>query len=127
MNKVENALLQSCEEDIGSNSGCGPTVSDGDLNINQRMAQLMMLLQQIDETAKGLDDVPMDELSEMVSSALGLCGFVDSNEARDALAQVLEAIERTDRSPANPGLVDRIPADPMQEARPLGSAQVRRN
>ncbi len=112
---------------MGSNSACGPTVSDGDLNINQRMAQLMMLLQQIDESARGLDEVPMDELSEMVASALGVCGFVDPNEARDAIAQVLEAIERTDRSPANPGLANRIPADSLREARPLGSAQVRRS
>ena len=92
----------------------------------------MMLLQQIDESARGLDDVPMDELSEMVSSALGLCGFVDPNEARDAIAQVLEAIEKSNpyragEAPVDRSLTDRIPADSMQEAHPYGTALGRRH
>ncbi len=137
MNKANEVLLPSREEDIGSNPTFGGTVSDEDLNINQRMARLLVLLTQIDEYAGGLDTVPVPELSEMVSSALGLCGFVDPVETRQVIATVLDAIERGGPISANalsgtPVSGDSISADPfpegsVQTAHRFGSAPLRRD
>jgi hypothetical protein len=137
MNKANEVLLPSREEDIGSNPMFGGTVSDADLNINQRMARLLVLLTQIDEYAGGLDTVPVPELSEMVSSALGLCGFVDPVETRQVIATVLDAIERggpisANALSGNPVSGDSISADPfpegsVQTAHRFGSAPLRRD
>jgi hypothetical protein len=108
-NKV---FLQPFAEEMGPNRVYSETVFDPDLNINQRVAQLLMLLQQLDECAGGLETLPEPELSEIVSSALGLCGFVDPIEARELIATVLAAIERP---------------DPIPEVPRFGSAPVPRN
>jgi hypothetical protein len=42
---------------------------------------------------EGLEALPEPELSEIVSSAIRLCGFVDPVEARHVIAIVLDAIE----------------------------------
>ena len=77
MDKINKVFLHPFAEDMGPNPAYGETVSDPDLNINQRVAQLLMLLQQLDESAGGLETLPTPELGEIVSSALGLCGFED--------------------------------------------------
>jgi hypothetical protein len=137
MNKANEVLLPSRQGDIGPKPGLGGTVSDEDLSINQRMARLLVLLTQIDEYAGGLDTVPVPELSEMVSSALGLCGFVDPAETRQVIATVLEAIERggpisANALSGNPASGDPISADPIpegsvQRAHPFGSAPLLRD
>jgi hypothetical protein len=55
--------------------------------------QLLVLLEQLDESAEGLEELPKPELNEIVSSAIRVCGFVDPIEARDVIAIVLDAIE----------------------------------
>jgi hypothetical protein len=112
MDKINKVFLHPFAEDMGPNPAYGETVSDPDLNINQRVAQLLMLLQQLDESAGGLETLPTPELGEIVSSALGLCGFEDPIEARAVFATVLEAIERP---------------DPIPEVPRFGSVQVRHN
>jgi hypothetical protein len=74
------------------------TVSDADwrikdVSLDQRVTQLLTLMRQIDESAGGLGTLPMTELSEIVCSAIELCGFADPVEARDVLRTVLQRIE----------------------------------
>lgn len=95
MNKVDEVLLQSFGKQVDTPAK-GKNIPDADLNINQRVAQFLMLLQQLDESAGGLESLPDAELSEIVSSALGMCGFVDPNEAREVVATVLEVLEKRD-------------------------------
>jgi hypothetical protein len=76
----------------------GKTCSDSALQ-SQRVAQLLVLLRQLDESAEGLEGLPEPELSEIVSSAIRVCGFVDPIEARDVIAIVLDAIEIQDPIP----------------------------
>ena len=121
MNTENESCLHSLEEDFGASSASGQSTSDPDMNINQRMAQFLLLLQQIEESA-GLAELPDAELSEMVTSALGLCGFVDSNDARDVIASVLAAIER-----GGPIAGDPISGQPISGEPPPNSLQVRHN
>lgn len=121
MNKVNESRLHSFEEDFGTSSVCRKAASDPELNINQRMAQLLFLLQQIDESA-GVEEFPEGELSQMVTYALGMCGFVDPNERRDVIASVLAAIEKGDPISGDP-----FPGQPISGDQALSWTQVRRN
>jgi hypothetical protein len=95
MNRVDEVFLQSFGGHVDT-PAYDKDISDTDLNINQRVAQFLMLLQQLDESEGGLDALPDPELSEIISGALGVCGFVDPNEAREVVAMVLEALEKRD-------------------------------
>jgi hypothetical protein len=100
MDKVDALFLHSSVEHMGLNRVFGKTCSDSDLQIHdKRVVQLLVLLQQLDESAEGLEELPAPELSEIVSSATRMCGFVDPIEARDVIAIVLDAIEKR----SNPG------------------------
>jgi hypothetical protein len=73
----------------------GDTCPDQDVYIqDERVVRLLVLLQQLDEAAAGLGALPKPELSEIVSSAIRLCGFADPIEARDVIAAVLDAIKQ---------------------------------
>ncbi len=63
---------------------------------------MLVLLQQIDESAEGLDALPKPELSELVSGAIRVCGFVDPIKARDVIATVLDALDIQDPIPESP-------------------------
>jgi hypothetical protein len=63
------------------------------------VAQLLVLLRELNESAEGLERLPEPELSEIVSSAIRVCGFVDPIEARDVIAIVLDAIKMQDPIP----------------------------
>jgi len=72
----------------------GNTGSNSDAYIHdRRVARLLVLLQQLDAAAAGLGSLPKPELSEIVSSAIHLCGFADPIEARDVIAAVLDALK----------------------------------
>jgi hypothetical protein len=66
---------------------------------DERVARLLLLLYELDESVAGLEELPKTELSELISSAILSCGFVDPIEDRYALAAVLEAIEVHDSLP----------------------------
>ena len=94
MDKVDALFLHSSVEHMWPNRVFGKTCSDSDLQIHdKRVTQLLVLLQQLDESAEGLEELPKLELSEIVSSAIRMCGFVDPIEAREVIAVVLDAIE----------------------------------
>jgi hypothetical protein len=94
MDKVTALFLHSSVEHMGPNHAFGKTCSNSDLQSqDQRVARLLVLLRQLDESAEGLEALPEPELSEIVSSAIGVCGFVDPIEVRDVIAIVLDTIE----------------------------------
>jgi hypothetical protein len=61
------------------------------------VAQLLLLLQLLHRDVGGLAELPRPELSEIISSAVGVCGFINPIEAQDVIAVVLNAIETEDR------------------------------
>jgi hypothetical protein len=60
---------------------------------DKRVARLLLILHDIDEAVAGIEDIPQNELVELVSAAIRACGFVNDCEARYAIASVLEAID----------------------------------
>jgi hypothetical protein len=100
MDKVNALFLRSSVEIMGPTHTFAMTHSDSDLQSHdQRVAQLLVLLRQLDESAEGLEALPEPQLSEIVSSAVRVCGFVDPIEARDVIAIVFDAIEMQDQIP----------------------------
>lgn len=71
---------------------CKATVCISD----KRVAQLLLVLHELDESVAGLEKLAKSDLSDLVSSAILACGFVDPMEARYAIASVLEAINAPD-------------------------------
>ena len=66
---------------------------------DKRVAQLLIVLHELDESVAGLEDLPKDELSELVANAILGCGFADPVEARYAISTVLRMIESQDFVP----------------------------
>jgi|HubBroStandDraft_2_1064218.scaffolds.fasta_scaffold76790_3 hypothetical protein len=87
-------------EHILPTSRHGTTRSDSKVAIaDTKVARLLLVLHEIDQAVAGLESLPQTELTELVSSAIIACGFVDGTEARRAIVTVLEAIERRDPTP----------------------------
>lgn len=99
MDKVDAAFLRSRGEHRRPSSAFDGDVPDQDLNINQRVAQFLTLMQRVDESAGGLGTLAAPEVREIVSSALGVCGFVNPNETREVIDTVLEVLENSERVP----------------------------
>jgi hypothetical protein len=98
MDKLDAVLLYFAVGDICASRSYNTTCAD--LHVDaKRMARLLVLLKQISETSAELEALPEPELSEIVSSAIGVCGFVDPIEVRDVIAIVLDAIEMQDPFP----------------------------
>jgi hypothetical protein len=96
MGKLNALFLLSSGQHMSSNYALGETCSDSDLYIyDKRVPRLLVLLQQVDESVEGLEALPEPELSEIVSNAIKVCGFVDPIEAVKVIGTVLEEIERT--------------------------------
>jgi len=104
MDKGNNRLfLHSSAEHMSPNNVFGKAFSNSDSDIqDKRVAQLLVVLQQLDESAGGLGALPESELGEVVSSAVRLCGFLNPIEARYVIATVLEALEMRDPIPERP-------------------------
>jgi hypothetical protein len=77
---------------------------------DRKVAQLLLLLRQLNETTGGLVTLPKAELREVVSSAVGVCGFVNPLEVQEVIAAVLEAFEEVEPYPILLGLP--VPAPP---------------
>ncbi|MFZ3339787.1 MAG: hypothetical protein WA609_04190 [Terriglobales bacterium] len=60
---------------------------------DSRVARLLLVLSDINESVAGLESLPQNELTELVSGAIRACGFIDPVEVRSAVATVLQAIE----------------------------------
>ena len=89
MEKVHHQLF-----DCGLMNVHTSNVYDAGIRISDsRVAMLLLVLNEIDESMQGLENLPMSQLSELVSKAIEACGFTDPIEARSAIARVLQAIE----------------------------------
>lgn len=100
MDKVNKGFHRFSDEHLCPRSAFGKTCSDPDLHIqDKRTAQLLMVLRQIHESTEGLRALPKPELSEILSGAVRLCGFVDPIEAQGVIATVLYGIEMQDPDP----------------------------
>jgi len=60
---------------------------------DQRLARLLVVLDELDRSVAGLEGLTQKELSDLVSSAILTCGFVNPVEATNAIAEVLHTIE----------------------------------
>ncbi len=105
MDKVDEDYLECFGYPAGSDFEDDDEFGEQDLNINQRVMQFLRLLQELDECTGGLEALPTAELSEVVSSALGVCGLEDPIERREVIVKVLETIERIGPipEPSRPG------------------------
>jgi len=97
MHKINELFLYPFAEHTGPNPEFGKTSSHSGVHIaDERVVRLLTVLHELDESVAGLEELPNDELSELVWSAILACGFVDPIEARYAIAAVLEVIEMHD-------------------------------
>jgi hypothetical protein len=60
---------------------------------DERLSRLTILLRQLLESLPRPERIPEIQLSEIVYSAIHLCGFADPIEAEYAIENVLEALE----------------------------------
>lgn len=103
MDKANKLFLDTTFGTRYPSSACGKACSDLDGHfLDKRVARLLVLLKQLDESAAGLAALPKRELSEVLLSAIRVCGFVDPAEARDVTAAVLEVIEARGSIPEGP-------------------------
>ncbi len=66
---------------------------------DERVFKLLTVLQELDQSVVGLEELPTDELSALVADAIRACGFLDPGEAQYAIAAVLETIEAPGGTP----------------------------
>jgi hypothetical protein len=98
MNKVDEPFFLCFPAQIRPTAALSKTYSDSSLYLkDKRVAQLLLLLQLLHRDVCGLAELPRPELSEIISSAVGVCGFINPIEAQDVIAVVLDAIETEDR------------------------------
>jgi hypothetical protein len=60
---------------------------------DKRIARLLVVLDDLDRSVAGLEELPQQELSDLIASAILACGFVNPTEAKYAIASVLQAID----------------------------------
>jgi hypothetical protein len=98
MDKLDAVLLYFAVEHMRASQAFDKTCADLHVD-DKRVARLLVLLKQLDESAAGLEMLPEPELNEIVSSAIRVCGFADRIEARDVFAIVLDAIRNASSNP----------------------------
>jgi hypothetical protein len=100
MRKPNSSVRTSPLDDIFLDHVCGKRSPNPLLHPNDlRLARLLVLLHELDQSLRGLDALPELELSEIVGSAIDLCGFVDPLECREVIATILAALEMRDPIP----------------------------
>ena len=100
MDKINKLFLDPSTERMWPTPDVNKAFADLKVRItDERVARLLLLLYELDESMAGLEELPKSELSELISSAILACGFVDPIEERYAIAAVLEAIEVHDSMP----------------------------
>ncbi|MGA9508758.1 MAG: hypothetical protein WBV55_09045 [Candidatus Sulfotelmatobacter sp.] len=103
MDKIGELFPHWSAEPLHPDRAFGKAYSDASLYLkDQRVSQLVVLLQQIQESAGGLGALPKPQLNEIVSGAVQLCGFANSILAEDVIATILEAFEIRDAISGSP-------------------------
>jgi len=94
MDKINKPFLDPSTKRMWPTPEVSQVFADSKVRItDERVARLLLMLHELDESVAGLEELPKSELSELISSAIQACGFVDPIEERYAIAAVLEAIE----------------------------------
>jgi hypothetical protein len=94
MDKMNRLFLDPSTERMWPTPDVNKAFADLKVRItDERVARLLLLLYELDESVAELEELPKTELSELISSAILACGFVDPIEERYAIAAVLDAIE----------------------------------
>lgn len=97
MNKANKLLLFSSAGQPRPNRALSEPDSSPNLHVkDRRIARLLILLRQINESTGGLAAFPEPQVSEIVCCAVRLSGLTTSTEARQVVAAVLEALEIQD-------------------------------
>jgi hypothetical protein len=97
MDKASKLFLFSSPAQTSPNGAPSETDSRPNLHVkDRRIARLLILLRQINESTGGLAAFPNPQVSEIVSCAVRLCGLGSSTEAKEVVAAVLEALEIQD-------------------------------
>jgi len=103
MTKTNKFLLHSSAKEICTDwAFANAPFAAESLFSDQRVGQLILLLQQLNQAAGGLGSLPKPELLEILFSAVGVCGFAKPTEVQDVIATVLDAFEIQDPIPASP-------------------------
>jgi hypothetical protein len=103
MDKINELFPHWSSEPLHPDRAFGKAYSDARLYLkDHRVCQLVVLLQQVQQSAGGLAALPKPQLNEIVSSAVQLCGFANAILAEDVIATVLEAFEMQDSIPESP-------------------------
>lgn len=93
MRKIRTTFNTPTEQDCFDRS-LGKSVPSLDFHaLDERMSRLLILLRQLTKSLTALENISESELTEIVYSAIHLCGFVDSIEAEYAIENVLVALE----------------------------------
>jgi hypothetical protein len=94
MDKAGKPFVLSAAERAHRNSAFAQAYSDSSLYLkDKRVAQLLLLLRLLQQDVGGFAALPEPELSEIISSAVGVCGFRNPAEAQDVIDVVLEVIQ----------------------------------
>ena len=97
MDKVHYQFFDAASMGRQLNRGLRTEATDAGVAIaDTRVARLLLVLKELDECVAGLEDLPKNDLSELVAGAIQACGFTNPVEARLAIATVLQAIEAPD-------------------------------
>jgi len=94
MEELQHQFCSSASLARRFNRGARISAHDGSVGItDSRVARLLMVLSEIDETVACIGGMPESELRGLVSGAIRGCGFCDPAEVRWVLASVLQAID----------------------------------
>jgi hypothetical protein len=103
MYKLSDPFPHSFAGQLAPDRARGNVYSDSSLHIkDHRVSQLLVLLQRIQESTGGLGTLPEPQLTEIVTSAVSLCGFVNPVAAQDVIDTILESVEMEDSAPGSP-------------------------
>jgi hypothetical protein len=101
MDEVIDEVMQSDEREFSYaartgwfDRGLSSTFADKSAGMRElRVANLLLILREIDETVHGLANLSESELSGLVLTAITACGFTDPAEVRLVVENVLQALE----------------------------------
>jgi len=94
MDKANNRFFMGNTDDNLRTTVNNPLSTESDVCVaDQRVARLLLILEDLDRSVAGLEEVPQKELSDLISNAILACGFVNPVEAKYAIAAVLQVIE----------------------------------
>jgi hypothetical protein len=100
MGKADTTFLRFPVEQMCSDRALGKTCSTSHWQIkDKRLPHLLVVLRQLNESVPGLEGLPETEVTEIVSAALRVCGYVEPMEVFEVITAILDALEMQDPVP----------------------------